>query len=122
MAVHHRILDGDPLDRRIPASREQRGAFVEALPHECEAALAIPRRIGRDDVGRIDVAAELGRRLAQPAYAAVAKAGAGRMHDGQQIPAVVQEIADVADDVSIASVLGWQESHDHASCPRAVNA
>lgn len=87
--VHHRIFDGDPLNRRVPEVREQSGAFVEFLPHLLDGLP--PGRGG------------------QPPDTRVTQSGAGRMGDHQQVPPVVQQITRVADNVPVRSILTRQQ-------------
>lgn len=87
--VHDRVLDRDALDRRVPQVGEQRGALVKFAPHILQRPA--------------------GRRNGQPADAAVAKPRAGRMRHDHQIPAVVENVPDIADDVLVRSILGRQQ-------------
>ena len=87
--VHHRVLDGDPLDRRIPEVREEGGALVQFCPH-LFACLA-------------------GRRDGQPAHARIAQPRTRRVRDHQQIPPIVQKVARIADDMAVRPVLAGQQ-------------
>ena len=53
----------------------------------------------------------------KPPDAAIAKPGAWRMRDDQEVPAVVQNLSNVTLDVSVAVVLGRQQV---ASCVMAL--
>lgn len=80
--MHHRIFQRDPFDGSIPASREQRHGFVQVGPQ-------VP--------------------LVQPPDTGIAEAGAGRVADNQQIPAVGQMVAHVALDVPVRRLVGGQQ-------------
>ena len=89
MPVHDRIFDSDVGNVGIPAIREECRAFIQFVPHLLERAPSW--------------------RTVQPAHAAVAESGAGRMHDGHEVPAIVEHIPDVADNVTVATVIRWQQ-------------
>lgn len=79
--VHHRIFDGDPVDRRVPEVREQRRALIKLAPH---LFLGLARR-----------------RFGKPANARIAQSRAGRVGHHQQVPAIVQKVAGIPDDVPV---------------------
>jgi len=71
--------------------------------------IAVPRSICGDDLAGICRRVQFGRRLGKPAHAAVAKPGAGRVKHREQVPAFAEIVADIADNVPIAAVLGREE-------------
>lgn len=79
--VHHRVFDGDPVDRRVPEIREERGPFIQLGPHLRQRFSA--------------------RRDREPADSRIAQSGAGRVSDHQQVPAVIQQGPRVAYDMAI---------------------
>lgn len=87
--VHHRILNRDPLNRRIPEVGKQRRAFVQRRPHF---------------INRL-----AGWWRGQPANTRVAEARARRVRDHQQVPPVVQQIARITDDMTVRAVFARQQ-------------
>jgi hypothetical protein len=87
--MHDGILDTDARDRRVPAIGEQRRALLQLAPHVLDRAAR--------------------RRRGEPAHAGIAKPGAGRMRDDQQIPPIGEHAAHVADDVPVRAVLGREQ-------------
>ena len=87
--VHDRIFDGDPIDGRVPEVGKQRGPFIELCPHLFDSLAS--------------------RRHGQPADTGIAQSGAGRVGDHQKVPAVVQQVAGIADDMAVRSVFTRQQ-------------
>src|SRR5690606_1385437 len=94
--VHLGVFDSDTLNRRIPAGREDRDAFLELRTH------AFPCAPDRKLLRWRPVS-----RSAHPAPARPAKASARRMHDREQIPTLQKDaVANIATDMPVAAILG----------------
>lgn len=85
VSVHDGVLDRNTRDRRVPTIAKERGAFVEFSPHF--------------------FAGFAGRGSVEPSDTGVTKARARRVHDGEQIPSVIQMVTDVARYVMVRPIL-----------------